>query len=63
MFSGVLVCVFSIVAVLGGLAPWSVSTLCIILLVCVILIIIVCRQPQSKDKLAFKVKYVFSLKS
>ncbi|KAF3693223.1 High affinity cationic amino acid transporter 1 [Channa argus] len=52
---GVLVCVFSVVAVQGGLAPWSVSVLCVIMMVCVILVFIVWRQPQSKDKLAFKV--------
>lgn len=52
---GVLVCVFSVVAVHGGLAPWSVSILCIILVVCLILTFIVWRQPQSKTKLAFKV--------
>ncbi|KAK2846714.1 hypothetical protein Q5P01_009713 [Channa striata] len=52
---GVLVCVFSVVAVQGGLALWSVCVLCVIILVCVILIFIVWRQPQSKDKLAFKV--------
>uniref|UniRef100_A0A7N6AYM5 Cationic amino acid transporter C-terminal domain-containing protein n=1 Tax=Anabas testudineus TaxID=64144 RepID=A0A7N6AYM5_ANATE len=55
---GVLVCVFSVVAVQGGLAPWSVSALCIILVVCLILTFIVCRQPQSKEKLAFKVPFL-----
>ncbi|XP_023259386.1 high affinity cationic amino acid transporter 1-like isoform X2 [Seriola lalandi dorsalis] len=52
---GVLVCVFSVVAVQGGLAPWSLSVLSVIMLVCLILTFIVCRQPQSKTKLAFKV--------
>lgn len=52
---GVLVCVFSIVAVQGGLAVWSLFLLTVILLVCVILTFIVWRQPQSKAKLAFKV--------
>ncbi|XP_076591870.1 high affinity cationic amino acid transporter 1-like [Chaetodon auriga] len=52
---GVLVCVFSVVAVQGGLAAWSVSILGIILVVCLILTFIVWRQPQSKAKLAFKV--------
>ncbi|KAK1900286.1 High affinity cationic amino acid transporter 1 [Dissostichus eleginoides] len=52
---GVLVFVFSIVAVHGGLAAWSVSVLCIIVLVCIIVTVVVWRQPQSKTKLAFKV--------
>ncbi|KAM9358959.1 high affinity cationic amino acid transporter 1-like [Symphorus nematophorus] len=52
---GVLVFVFSVVAVQGGLAPWSLSILAIIMLVCLIITFIVWRQPQSKTKLAFKV--------
>ncbi|XP_035536022.1 high affinity cationic amino acid transporter 1-like isoform X2 [Morone saxatilis] len=52
---GVLVFVFSVVAVHGGLAPWSLSVLSVIFLVCLILTFIVWRQPQSKTKLAFKV--------
>uniref|UniRef100_A0A8C9ZZC9 High affinity cationic amino acid transporter 1-like n=1 Tax=Sander lucioperca TaxID=283035 RepID=A0A8C9ZZC9_SANLU len=52
---GVLVCVFSVVAVQGGLAAWSLSVLCVIMAVCLIVTFIVWRQPQSKAKLAFKV--------
>ncbi|XP_059187084.1 high affinity cationic amino acid transporter 1-like [Centropristis striata] len=52
---GVLVCVFSVVAVQGGLAAWSLSVLSIIMVVCLIVTFIVWRQPQSKAKLAFKV--------
>ncbi|XP_063762848.1 high affinity cationic amino acid transporter 1-like isoform X2 [Eleginops maclovinus] len=52
---GVLVFVFSIVAVHGGLAAWSLSVLCIIVVVCLIVTLVVWRQPQSKTKLAFKV--------
>ncbi|KAM3615817.1 uncharacterized protein V6R79_008309 [Siganus canaliculatus] len=52
---GVLVCVFSLVAVHGGLAAWSLSVLSIIMVVCLLLTLIVWRQPQSKTKLAFKV--------
>ncbi|KAG7243045.1 hypothetical protein INR49_016420 [Caranx melampygus] len=52
---GVLVCVFSIVAVQGGLAPWSLAILGVVMLICLIITAIVCRQPQSKTKLAFKV--------
>ncbi|XP_017271860.1 high affinity cationic amino acid transporter 1 [Kryptolebias marmoratus] len=52
---GVLVCVFSVVAVQGGSAPWSVSVLCVLAAVCLVLTFFVFRQPQSKAKLAFKV--------
>lgn len=52
---GVLVCVFSIVAVQGGFAPWSLGVLCVIIVVCSILTFVVWRQPESKAKLAFKV--------
>lgn len=53
--TGVLVCVFGVVAVQGGLAPWSVCVLSIIAAICLVVTFIVCRQPQSKAKLAFKV--------
>ncbi|XP_028275858.1 high affinity cationic amino acid transporter 1-like [Parambassis ranga] len=52
---GVLVCVFGVVAVQGGLAPWSLSILSITMVICLMLTFIVFRQPQSKAKLAFKV--------
>lgn len=52
---GVLVCVFSVVAVQGGLAPWSLGVLCVILVICGVITFIVWRQPESKAKLAFKV--------
>ncbi|XP_067451325.1 high affinity cationic amino acid transporter 1-like isoform X1 [Thunnus thynnus] len=52
---GVLICVFSVIAVQGGLAPWSVSVLTIIMALCLIITFIVWRQPQSKAKLAFEV--------
>ncbi|XP_034460334.1 high affinity cationic amino acid transporter 1-like isoform X2 [Hippoglossus hippoglossus] len=52
---GVLVFVFSIVAVHGGMAPWSLTILTIVTVTCLVLCGIVCRQPQSKTKLAFKV--------
>ncbi|KAG7479210.1 hypothetical protein JOB18_020865 [Solea senegalensis] len=52
---GVLVFVFSVIAVQGGLASWSVTLLVIIMLMCLILCVVVCRQPQSKAKLSFKV--------
>ncbi|XP_053176991.1 high affinity cationic amino acid transporter 1-like [Scomber japonicus] len=52
---GILVCLFSVVAVQGGFAPWSVSVLTILMVVCLIVTFIVSRQPQSKAKLAFKV--------
>ncbi|XP_075892886.1 high affinity cationic amino acid transporter 1-like isoform X2 [Nelusetta ayraudi] len=52
---GVLVFAFSIVAVQGRLQTWAVSVLCVISLLCLILTVVVWRQPQSKAKLAFKV--------
>ncbi|XP_034722931.1 high affinity cationic amino acid transporter 1-like [Etheostoma cragini] len=52
---GVLVCVFSVVAVQGGLAAWSLSVLCVLMAVCLMVTFVVWRQPQSKAKLAFKV--------
>ncbi|KAM9853648.1 high affinity cationic amino acid transporter 1-like [Aulostomus maculatus] len=52
---GVLVCFFSVVAVQGGLALWSVSVLSILMLLCLTVTFIVWRQPQNKAKLAFKV--------
>ncbi|XP_047246834.1 high affinity cationic amino acid transporter 1-like isoform X1 [Girardinichthys multiradiatus] len=52
---GVLVCVFSVIAVHGGMAPWSLSLLSIIMVVCLLLTVVIFRQPQSKAKLAFKV--------
>ncbi|XP_013868203.1 high affinity cationic amino acid transporter 1 [Austrofundulus limnaeus] len=52
---GVLVCVFSVVAVQGGSAAWSVAVLSVIAVICSFLTFFVCRQPQSKAKLAFKV--------
>ncbi|XP_041851489.1 high affinity cationic amino acid transporter 1-like [Melanotaenia boesemani] len=55
---GVMVCVFGIVAVHGGLAPWSVSILCMVAVFCLFVTFIVFRQPQSKAKLAFKVPFL-----
>uniref|UniRef100_A0A1A8EYC2 Solute carrier family 7 (Cationic amino acid transporter, y+ system), member 1 n=1 Tax=Nothobranchius korthausae TaxID=1143690 RepID=A0A1A8EYC2_9TELE len=52
---GVLVCVFSIVAVKGGTASWSVSVLGVLFVASLILTFIISRQPQSRAKLAFKV--------
>lgn len=47
--------VFSVVAVHGGLHAWSLSVLGVILGVCLILTLVVWRQPQSKARLVFKV--------
>lgn len=56
LLPGVLVFVFGVVAVQGGLQTWSVSVLCLIFATCLILMLVVWRQPQSKTKLAFKVE-------
>lgn len=57
---GVLVFAFSMVAVHGGLETWSLSTLSVILGVCLILTFVVWRQPQSKARLVFKVDCLLS---
>ena len=54
-------CVFGVVAVQGGMAPWSVSVLIVTVVVCLILVFVVLRQPQSKAKLAFKVSFLLKL--
>lgn len=52
---GVLILVFSILAVQGGTAFWNMATLIIIFIVCLLLVFVVWRQPESKTKLSFKV--------
>ncbi|XP_062869657.1 high affinity cationic amino acid transporter 1 [Trichomycterus rosablanca] len=52
---GFLILAFCIVAVQGGCASWSVTTLSGIAVVCLILVLIIWRQPESKSKLSFKV--------
>ncbi|XP_077401988.1 high affinity cationic amino acid transporter 1 isoform X2 [Vanacampus margaritifer] len=52
---GLLILVFSALAVQGGSAMWNIVFLSIIFLVCLLLTCIVWRQPQSKTKLSFKV--------
>ncbi|XP_007236768.3 high affinity cationic amino acid transporter 1b [Astyanax mexicanus] len=52
---GVLVCVFCIVAVQGGLQVWSLTVLSILGGLCFIITMIIWRQPESKTKLSFKV--------
>uniref|UniRef100_A0A8B9GWU0 Solute carrier family 7 member 1 n=1 Tax=Astyanax mexicanus TaxID=7994 RepID=A0A8B9GWU0_ASTMX len=51
----VLVCVFCIVAVQGGLQVWSLTVLSILGGLCFIITMIIWRQPESKTKLSFKV--------
>ncbi|KAM4619873.1 high affinity cationic amino acid transporter 1 isoform 1-T2 [Polymixia lowei] len=52
---GVLILVFSVLAVQGGSAVWNVVALSVIFMVCLLLVFIVGRQPESKTKLSFKV--------
>lgn len=61
--SGVLVCVFCVVAVQGGFAAWSLSVLSVCMVVCLVITFIIWRQPESKAKLAFKVKFAVALAS
>uniref|UniRef100_A0A8C9ZBK5 Solute carrier family 7 member 1 n=1 Tax=Sander lucioperca TaxID=283035 RepID=A0A8C9ZBK5_SANLU len=52
---GTLILVFSIMAVQGGAAVWNIIALSVIFMVCLLLTIIIWRQPESKTKLSFKV--------
>ncbi|XP_017537343.1 high affinity cationic amino acid transporter 1 isoform X2 [Pygocentrus nattereri] len=52
---GFLILVFSVLAVQGGAANWSIAILSVLAMVCLILTFIIWRQPQSKNKLSFKV--------
>lgn len=52
---GVLILAFSILAVQGGTAQWNLAILSFIFLVCLLLVFVVWRQPESKTKLSFKV--------
>uniref|UniRef100_A0A8C6T170 Solute carrier family 7 member 1a n=1 Tax=Neogobius melanostomus TaxID=47308 RepID=A0A8C6T170_9GOBI len=52
---GVLILAFSVLAVQGGIALWNMATLSIIIIVCLLLVFVVWRQPESNTKLSFKV--------
>ncbi|KAF7700168.1 high affinity cationic amino acid transporter 1b isoform X1 [Silurus meridionalis] len=52
---GVLVCVFCIVAVQGEFQVWSVITMTVLAVICVLFSLVIWRQPESKTKLSFKV--------
>ncbi|XP_029957217.1 high affinity cationic amino acid transporter 1 isoform X2 [Salarias fasciatus] len=52
---GLLILVFSILAVQGGTATWNIAALGALFLVCLLLVFIIWRQPESKTKLSFKV--------
>ncbi|XP_051902796.1 high affinity cationic amino acid transporter 1 isoform X1 [Hippocampus zosterae] len=52
---GLLILVFSALAVQGGSASWNIVILSIIFIACLLLTCIVGRQPQSKTSLSFKV--------
>ena len=54
-FTGVLILLFSILAVNGGMAVLNLIVLAVIFAACGFLTFIVGRQPQSKTKLSFKV--------
>ncbi|MED6273908.1 High affinity cationic amino acid transporter 1 [Characodon lateralis] len=55
---GTLILAFSILAVQGGLALWNMVALSVIFMVCLILVFIIWRQPESKTILSFKVPLV-----
>ncbi|KAM9788486.1 high affinity cationic amino acid transporter 1 [Neosynchiropus ocellatus] len=52
---GLLILVFSVLAVQGGTAHWSLICLGVIFVLCLFLVFIIWRQPESKTKLSFKV--------
>ncbi|XP_069002459.1 high affinity cationic amino acid transporter 1 [Embiotoca jacksoni] len=52
---GGLILVFCILAVQGGIAIWNIVALSVIFMVCLLLVFIIWRQPESKTKLSFKV--------
>ncbi|XP_056613213.1 high affinity cationic amino acid transporter 1b [Triplophysa dalaica] len=52
---GVLVCVFCVVAVHGGIQIWALVILLALFVICFIVTILIWRQPESKTKLSFKV--------
>ncbi|XP_041864237.1 high affinity cationic amino acid transporter 1 isoform X2 [Melanotaenia boesemani] len=52
---GMLILTFSILAVQGGFAAWNMVALSIIFMVCILLVFIIWRQPESRTKLSFKV--------
>ncbi|KAJ8348630.1 hypothetical protein SKAU_G00272190 [Synaphobranchus kaupii] len=52
---GFLILVFCVLAVQGGVLPWSVAMLSFLAAACLCLTLIIWRQPESKTKLSFKV--------
>ncbi|XP_053703196.1 high affinity cationic amino acid transporter 1 [Synchiropus splendidus] len=52
---GLLILAFSVLAVQGGAAHWSLICLGVIFLLCLFLVFIIWRQPESRTKLSFKV--------
>lgn len=52
---GVLVCVFCVVAVHGGIQIWALTVLACLAVICSITTMLIWRQPESKTKLSFKV--------
>ncbi|XP_062392563.1 high affinity cationic amino acid transporter 1 isoform X2 [Sardina pilchardus] len=52
---GVLILAFSILAVQGSAAVWVIVSLSVLFMVCLVLVFIIWRQPESRTKLSFKV--------
>lgn len=53
--AGLLILAFSVLAVQGGAAVWSIVALTAIFMVSLLLGFVIWRQPESKTKLSFKV--------
>uniref|UniRef100_A0A8C7YCG2 Solute carrier family 7 member 1a n=1 Tax=Oryzias sinensis TaxID=183150 RepID=A0A8C7YCG2_9TELE len=55
---GLLIMIIRILAVQAGIAAWNMVALSVIFMVCVLLVFIVWRQPESRTPLSFKVPLV-----
>ncbi|KAJ8368584.1 hypothetical protein SKAU_G00086120 [Synaphobranchus kaupii] len=52
---GLLIFVLCVVAVLGGMEVWSLVVLSVLAALCLVITLVIGRQPESKAKLSFKV--------
>ncbi|KAF6719957.1 High affinity cationic amino acid transporter 1 [Oryzias melastigma] len=55
---GTLILAFSILAVQAGIVAWNMVILSVIFMVCLLLVFIIWRQPESRTPLSFKVPLV-----
>lgn len=55
--TGTLILAFSILAVQAGIVAWNMVILSVIFMVCLLLVFIIWRQPESRTPLSFKVGF------